>query len=155
MTLQKGAYCPPFVLANQYGELVDIEDYLYYNNIVLYFYPQDETGGCTRQACAFRDQLEDFNSLDAVVLGISRDSVASHRVFSEKYGLNFHILSDPGRKVARMFGVVYPLLPFYPRRVTFVIDRKGKIVNSFEKLGNSPEHLEFARHELEKLNASY
>ncbi|MCE3295804.1 MAG: alkyl hydroperoxide reductase/Thiol specific antioxidant/Mal allergen [Crocinitomicaceae bacterium] len=155
MTLQPGKYCPAFVMENQHGELIDMEDYLHYNNIVLYFYPKDETGGCTRQACAFRDQLEEFNALDAVVLGISPDSVSSHKDFAEKHRLNFHILSDPGRKVARMFGIVYPLIPFFPRRVTFVIDRKGKIVNSFEKLQNSKEHLEFARQELEKLRSSY
>lgn len=151
MTLKKEKNCPLFTLRNQHGELVDIEDYLYYSNIVIYFYPQDETGGCTRQACAFRDQLQDFESLDAVVIGISPDSVASHAEFAEKYKLNFPILSDPGRKTARKFGIVYPLLPFFPRRVTFIIDKKGKIVNSHEKLLDAPSHLEFARRELEQL----
>ncbi|MGV3632591.1 MAG: peroxiredoxin [Bacteroidota bacterium] len=150
MTLRNGKNCPVFQLRNQENELIDLEDYLYHSNIVLYFYPQDETGGCTREACAFRDQLQDFELLDAVVLGISPDSVASHAAFAQKHRLNFHILSDTGRKIARKFGIVYPLLPFFPRRVTFIINKRGQIVNSHEKLLDAPSHLEFARQELKK-----
>ncbi len=151
MTLKKGKNCPVFSLENQHGETVRLEDYLFRHNIVLYFYPQDDTGGCTREACAFRDRLQEFESLGAVVFGISPDSVASHAEFARKHQLNFSILADPGRQVARKFGIVFPLLPIFPRRVTFIVDKQGKIVNSHEKLLDAGSHLAFARKELEGL----
>lgn len=91
-----GSNAPDLTLLSQSGEMVSLRDFLGQKPVVLFFYPKDDTPGCTRQACAFRDEYEDFGNLDAEVIGISSDSVESHRNFADKHNLPFTLLSDEG-----------------------------------------------------------
>lgn len=105
-------------------------------NVVLYFYPKDDTPGCTKEACGFRDAIEKIRKKNAIVLGISRDSVDSHRKFSEKYGLNFPLLSDPDGTVCTKYGVLkeknlYGKKSMGIVRTTFIIDEKGSVAKIF------------------------
>jgi peroxiredoxin Q/BCP len=99
---------------------------------VLFFYPKDFTPGCTAEACAFRDSYEDFTDAGALVVGISSDSEASHRKFANRHRLPFILLSDPNREVRRKFGVKNRLFNLLPGRETFVVDKTGRIVMTFE-----------------------
>ena len=118
--------------------------------VVLYFYPRDDTSGCTAEACAFRDNLPKFGKLDAVVLGISKDSLDSHRAFIKKYGLNFTLLSDEGLKAHRLYGTwkeknMYGKKYWGTERSTFVIDENGIVKKVFRKVkvdGHEKEILE-------------
>src|SRR5918999_702549 len=98
-----GSKAPDFTLLSQSGELVRLKDFLGKKPVVLYFYPKDDTPGCTKEACAFRDSFEEFRRLDAEVLGISSDSVESHRSFAMQHDLPFPLLSDGERKVRRLY----------------------------------------------------
>jgi len=98
MAIQEGKVAPAFTLTNQDGEKVSLKD-LRGTNVILYFYPRDDTPGCTKEACGFRDFNSEIQALDSVILGVSPDSPASHRKFIDKYNLNFDLLSDPDRKV--------------------------------------------------------
>jgi peroxiredoxin Q/BCP len=129
--LEVGYPAPDFTLSDADGQSVSLSDFRG-KKVVLYFYPKDNTPGCTRQACAFAARYEDFKTLDAVVIGVSRDSAASHRRFAEKYALPFIILSDPERVAIDAFGVWvekknYGKVSFGVLRSTFVIDENGKI----------------------------
>ncbi len=152
MSLKTGSKCPLFELKNQDGKLIKIADYLGKENLVIYFYPKDETGGCTAQACEFRDFHDDFASLDARIMGISADSVDSHQNFAKKYKLNFDLLADEDRKVKKMFGVKSFLFDILPTRQTFVVDKRGIVVASYDALLNATYHVEFAKSVLEKLD---
>jgi len=106
---------------------------------VLYFYPQDDTPGCTREACSFRDNLPKFEGLDAVVLGVSKDSLVSHEKFIGKYSLNFTLLSDEGLEAHKLYGIWklknnYGKTYWGTERSTFVIDKKGRIKKVFRKV---------------------
>lgn len=133
--LAVGDAAPLFSLRATTGELVRLAD-LRGKTVVLYFYPKDDTPGCTREACAFRDTRPRFGKSDAVVLGVSRDSVESHQRFTEKYRLNFPLLSDPDAAAAKTYGV-YQQKSLYGRmywgivRTTFVIDGTGRIAAIF------------------------
>ena len=100
-----GSSIPAFTLPDQNGNLFDINSVLGKKNLVIYFYPKDDSPGCTAQACSFRDQFEVFKEADAVIIGISGQSVESHKEFAEKHRLNFTLLSDEGNKVRKQFGV--------------------------------------------------
>ena len=102
--LEVGTKAPDFTLQDQRGEAVSLSDFLR-KKVVLYFYPKDNTPGCTRQACAFGANYAGFQSLNAVVIGVSKDSVASHVKFAEKYNLPFILLADPERKAIEAYGV--------------------------------------------------
>ena len=102
--LEAGMQAPSFALPDQDGRTVRLEDHRG-KKVVLYFYPKDNTPGCTRQACAFAGALAEFKALGAVVIGVSRDSVASHRKFADKYGLPFTLLSDPHLETIQSYGV--------------------------------------------------
>jgi peroxiredoxin Q/BCP len=121
-----GSKAPDFTLPSQSGEMVSLKDFLGEKVVILYFYPKDDTPGCTKEACAFRDEHEEFGKLDAEVIGVSSDSVESHRRFAEKHDLSFTLLSDGGGKVRRMYGVPNTFGVF-PGRVTYVIDEAGVI----------------------------
>ncbi len=133
---QTGDPAPRFALAAPDGRQVDLNDYRGKNDIVLYFYPKDETPGCTREACDFRDAISGFSALGAVILGISGDSAAAHRRFIQKHTLPFTLLSDPDFAVCKAYGV-YKLKQMYGKtfwgieRTTFLIDRDGRIAHSF------------------------
>ena len=129
--LKIGDIAPDFTLLDSEGREHKLSDYLG-RKIVLYFYPKDNTPGCTRQACAFASAYDEFKNRDIVVIGISRDSVASHKKFAEKYSLPFIILSDPDLVAIQAYGVwqekkLYGKTSFGVVRTTFIIDEAGKI----------------------------
>lgn len=135
----EGLHAPQFSLPNENGELVSLEDFKGEKYVVLYFYPKDSTPGCTTQACDFRDASEDFSSLNAVILGVSPDSAASHTKFIEKHGLPFTLLVDEDHQVAEQYGV-WKLKKNFGReymgieRSTFLIDPTGTVVKEWRKV---------------------
>ena len=129
--IEEGEAAPDFTLADDNGRQVKLSD-LRGKPVVLYFYPKDDTPGCTREACAFRDRSEDLKSRGAVVLGVSPDDVASHGRFRDKFSLNFPLLADAGHQVAERYGAwreknMYGKTSMGIQRSTFLIDREGKV----------------------------
>jgi thioredoxin-dependent peroxiredoxin len=124
-----GAKAPDFALPSQSGERVRLGDSLG-RPVVLFFYPKDDTPGCTKEVCAFRDDFEQFGKLHCEVIGVSSDSVESHKGFAEKHDLPFALLSDVGGKVRRLYGVPNTL-GLIPGRVTYVIDERGVVRHVF------------------------
>ena len=110
------------------------QDYVGKKPVVFYFYPKDNTPGCTAQACSFRDQYEDFKDLGAEVIGISSDSITSHQKFTKQYRLPFQLLSDSDRKIRKLFGVSSGMLGLLPGRVTYIVDKKGIITMIFDSI---------------------
>ena len=121
---------------------------------MLYFYPRDETAGCTRQACAFRDEFEEFARLDAEVIGISSDSVASHERFAKRHDLPFTLLSDEGGRVRRLYGVP-STLGLFPGRVTYVIDEGGVVRDVFSSQLGVTRHVEEALKAIREIQGQY
>lgn len=148
--LEVGNTVPVFSLINQNGSKVSLSDYRG-QKVIVYFYPKDHTPGCTRQACAFRDNYEEFKKNNAVVIGISKDDTKSHSSFMNDYELPFILLSDPDFTVANVFGVVAEKSMFGKpylgmNRSTFIIDEYGVIIKVFEKAdpdNNAQEILDF------------
>lgn len=138
MTLEINKPAPEFELSDQNGELHKLSDYRG-KRLVLYFYPKDDTPGCTAEACSFRDNYSVFKQNDIVILGVSADSAESHAKFQEKYQLPFPLLSDPDHKVSEMYGV-WGLKKFMGReyyginRTTFLIDEEGNLVKIYDKV---------------------
>ena len=136
--LTTGMKAPDFTLKNQHGEEVRLSDFLG-KKVVLYFYPKDSTPGCTRQACAFAASYEAFKAQDVVVIGVSKDSVASHVKFAEKYELPFILLSDPERLAIEPYGVwqekkMCGKTCMGVVRTTFIIDENGMIEHVMPKV---------------------
>ena len=136
--LEVGMKAPAFTLPDKDGNLVSLSDFAG-KRVVLYFYPRDNTPGCTRQACAFAGAFEEFQQIGAVVIGISKDSTASHKKFAEKYGLPFLLLSDPELAVIQAYGVwqekkLYGKVSMGVVRSTFVIDESGVIEKVMPKV---------------------
>ena len=136
--LTPGTPAPPFELQSDAGDTVRLAD-LRGKTVVLYFYPKDDTSGCTKEACEFRDRWRDVVKAGAVVLGVSPDGVASHAKFKKKYQLPFPLLADPDHAVAERYGAwgeksMYGRKYFGILRTTFVIDGGGRIVRVFEKV---------------------
>ena len=136
--LETGTIAPAFSLNDKDGKVVSLSDFMG-KKVVLYFYPKDNTPGCTRQACSFAAAYEDFKTLDAVVIGVSKDYEASHRKFAEKYGLPFILLSDPELKAIQAYGVWqekknYGKVSMGVVRSTFIIDEKGLIEKVMPKV---------------------
>ena len=150
--LEAGTKAPLFTLPDKDGNQVSLADFAG-KKVVLYFYPKDNTPGCTRQACAFAAAFEEFKTIDAVVIGVSRDSVASHQKFAEKYELPFIILSDPELEVIKAYDVwqekkMYGKVSFGVVRSTYVIDENGVIEKVMPKVKpdtNAAEILEYLR----------
>jgi peroxiredoxin Q/BCP len=138
-----GSKAPNFTLPSQMGEMVSLQDALGDRPVVLFFYPKDDTPGCTKQACAFRDDYEEFGKLDAEVIGVSSDSVESHRRFAEKHDLSFTLLSDEGGKVRKLYGVSNTF-GIFPGRVTYVIDEAGVVRCVFSSQIGAVKHVEGA-----------
>ena len=143
-----GTNAPEFELLDQNGQARRLSDYRG-RRVILYFYSKDMTSGCTKQACAFGELYPQFREKGAVVLGVSKDSVASHKRFEEKYGLPFPLLSDPERNVIRAYDVWkekmnYGKLTMGVVRTTYLIDENGIIVRAFDKVkaaDNPPQML--------------
>ena len=145
--LEVGKKAPDFTLPDQNGDLHSLSEYKG-KKIILYFYPKDNTPGCTKQACGFAERYPQFIEKGAVVLGISKDSVASHKKFEEKYGLPFTLLSDPERKVIQAYDVWkekmnYGKVSMGVVRTTYLIDESGKIAKAFDKVKatDNPEQM--------------
>jgi thioredoxin-dependent peroxiredoxin len=147
--LGPGSVAPDFSLPSSTGKVVSLHG-LRGKKVVLYFYPADDTPGCTKEACSFRDNMPDFQKLDAVVLGVSKDPIDSHQAFIKKYGLNFTLLSDEDLTVHRLYDTwreknMYGKKFMGTERSTFVIDEKGRIARVFRKVrvdGHEKEVLE-------------
>jgi peroxiredoxin Q/BCP len=148
--LSIGDFAPDFVLKNQHGQIVKFSDFRANQAVVLYFYPKDDTPGCTAEAKCFRDAYEQFLELNALVIGISSDSPETHMKFAEKHKLPFTLLSDSLGRVRKMFGVPNTLLVL-PGRTTFIIDKTGIIRHMFSSQINVHKHIEEAIRILQKL----
>ena len=127
MAIQVGDKCPAFVLPNQHGQLINIDELIGQRILIIYFYPKDHTPGCTKEACMFRDNYQEFADLGCEVIGISSDSVKTHQSFSDTHQLNFDLLADEKGQVRKLFGVPGNLFGFIPGRVTYIIDKKGVV----------------------------
>jgi peroxiredoxin Q/BCP len=138
-----GDQAPHFTLPNASGNPVNLADFIGTQPVVLYFYPKDDTPGCTTESCAFRDSYEQFKDLGAEVIGISSDSPNSHQQFAQKYHLPFILLSDTENKVRSLYGVP-PTLFVIPGRVTYIIDRSGIVRHIFDSQFNFNAHVEEA-----------
>ncbi len=139
-----GAKVPEFTLPDQDGNEFSIKDVVGKKNLVYYFYPKDFTGGCTKEACTFRDDFKDFVEADAIVIGISSQSVESHKAFAEKYNLPFTLLADTNNTVRKLFHVQTNEYGHIPGRVSFVVDKKGMIISTFNSLTQPKKHVEEA-----------
>ncbi|WP_152560755.1 thioredoxin-dependent thiol peroxidase [Thermus caliditerrae] len=155
--MEAGSLAPDFALPDQDGRLHRLADYRG-RWVVLYFYPKDDTPGCTKEACGFRDRMGDLQDLGAVVLGVSADGVESHKRFAEKYGLNFPLLADPERQAILAYGA-WGKKNLYGKeyegvlRQTFLIDPEGRIAKVWRKV--SPEgHAEEVAEALRALRGS-
>lgn len=150
--VEVGAAAPAFTLKNAEGGKVKLSDFKG-KLVILYFYPKDDTPGCTTEACNFRDASADFAAHDAVVLGVSPDDVESHAKFRDKFQLNFSLLADPDHTVAEKYGAwreknMYGKKSMGIQRSTFLIDRKGKVVRVWPRVkveGHDAEVLEALR----------
>jgi peroxiredoxin Q/BCP len=152
MKVNVGDTTPDFTLTSQKGESVTLSQFRGKKNVVLYFYPKDETPGCTREACTFRDSYELFTDLGAEVVGVSADTVESHKAFAEHHNLPFTLLSDLDNEVRKRYGAT-STLGIIPGRVTFVIDKKGVVRHVFSSQLQPEKHIEEAREVLRKLDA--
>ena len=147
--IKVGDKVPTFILKDQNGNDFNIENYIGKQNLVIYFYPKDDTPGCTKEACKFRDEFEDFADLNALVIGISSDSVESHKNFENKYKLPFILLADINKKVRTLFGVPKSM-GFIPGRVTYVINKSGEVIYVFNSISKAEKHVEEAKRILQE-----
>ena len=150
--IRAGDKAPDFTLPSQSGEQVRLYDRLGERVVVLYFYPRDDTRGCTAEACAFRDSFEAFTDAGAEVIGVSSDSVDRHAAFAGKHKLPFTLLSDQGGQVRKSYGVP-AVLGMVPGRVTYVIDREGTVRHSFNSMTNIGQHISDALRIVRELQA--
>jgi peroxiredoxin Q/BCP len=141
--VEVGDTAPDFSLPSQSGETVQLKSLLGSNEVVLYFYPKDNTPGCTAEAKAFRDSYEVFKRMGAEVVGVSSDSVDSHKGFAAKCDVPFILLSDEGGRVRKLYGVPSSL-GLLPGRVTYVIDTDGVVRHVFNSQLNPAKHVEQA-----------
>jgi peroxiredoxin Q/BCP len=150
-TLKVGDTAPELKLKDQHGNLIFLRDFAKKKWVVLYFYPKDDTPGCTKEACQLRDQSKQLEPFNVQVLGVSVDSIESHDKFARKFNLSFPLLADPTKKVTKAYGA----LAFYrlARRITFIIDPEGKIRHIFSKV-NPTSHVDEIVEALKQLQAS-
>jgi Peroxiredoxin len=152
MPVSVGDTAPDFTLPSQSGESVTLKDFIGQKSVVLYFYPKDDTPGCTTEACAFRDSYEVFKDAGAEVIGVSDDSPDSHQKFAAKHRLPFILLSDSGKQLRKLYGVP-STLGLLPGRVTYVIDKTGVVRHIFNSQLNFKGHIEESLKTLQELQA--
>ncbi|MGK7921467.1 MAG: peroxiredoxin [Trichodesmium sp.] len=152
MVVKVGDKAPDFTLPSQDGTPVSLSDFRGQKNVVVYFYPKDDTPGCTKEACAFRDQYQVFTDNGTEVIGISGDSQGSHKQFTTKYNLPFTLLSDSSNKVRQLYGVPATLW-ILPGRVTYVIDKEGIIRHIFDSMLDFDAHVAEALKTLKAITA--
>lgn len=140
MALKIGDKLPDFSAKDTNGTIFNSKDYVGKQTLVIYFYPKDDTPGCTIQACSFRDSYQDFKDLGAEVIGISSDSVQSHVKFKSKFNLPFILLSDNDKRLRKLFGVAKDYLGLIDGRTTYVIDKSGIIKLIFDST-NAKNHI--------------
>ncbi len=143
MAIGVGDKAPDFQLSDQAGRKVSLADFRGQKAVVLYFYPKDETPGCTKEACSFRDSYEDFTKAGAEVIGVSGDSVDKHKSFAEHHRLPFTLLADDGNKLRKAYGVPATLW-ILPGRVTYVIDKQGVVRHVFDSQLQATKHIDEA-----------
>ncbi|MBD2417873.1 peroxiredoxin [Anabaena cylindrica FACHB-243] len=152
MAIKVGDQAPDFSLPAQNGSTVSLRDFRGQQAVVLYFYPKDDTPGCTMESCAFRDQYEVFKGVGAEVIGVSGDSSESHQKFAAKHNLPFTLLSDQGDQVRKLYGAT-TAFGFIPGRVTYVIDQQGIVQYVFDSMLNFKGHVEETLKTLQQLAA--
>lgn len=151
MAIKVGDRAPDFTLKSQSGESVTLSRFRWQKAVVLYFYPKDDTPGCTTESCTFRDSFQDFQSLGAEVIGVSSDSPDSHQKFASRYSLPFTLVSDVDSSVRKAYGVP-ATLGLLPGRVTYVIDKDGTVRHVFNSQFNPKKHVDEALTVLKTLN---
>ena len=150
--IQVGDKAPDFTLPSQSGDEVRLFDRLGERVVVLYFYPKDNTSGCTAEACAFRDSYETFTDVGAEVIGVSSDSADKHAAFAGQHNLPFTLVADKGGQVRKSYGVP-SVLGVIPGRVTYVIDRTGTVRHVFSSMTNIGQHVNDALEMVRQLQA--
>jgi peroxiredoxin Q/BCP len=150
MELKVGDTIPNFTAKDTNGTDFDSATVVGHKPLVIYFYPKDNTPGCTAQACSFRDQYEDFKDLGAEVIGISSDSVGSHQKFAKQFKLPFILLSDSDKKIRKLFGVPTGMFGLLPGRVTYVTDKNGVVQMIFDSM-LATKHIPKALEAIKKL----
>ncbi|MEM6253370.1 MAG: peroxiredoxin [Cyanobacteria bacterium P01_D01_bin.156] len=143
MAIKVGDKAPDFTLQAQTGESITLSSFQGQKAVVLYFYPKDDTPGCTTESCTFRDRFQDFQDVGAEVIGISSDSTDSHQKFASKYSLPFTLVSDTNSSVRKQYGVP-ATLGLLPGRVTYVIDKEGTVRHMFNSQFNPKKHIDEA-----------
>ncbi len=149
--IEIGSNIPAFTIKDQNGNPFDINSVIGKKNLVIYFYPKDDSPGCTKEACYFRDRFEVFNEVDALIIGISGQSVESHKKFAEKYRLTYTLLSDKGNKVRKLFGVPTNFFGLLPGRVTYIVDKTGKVIYIFDSQVQATKHVDEALRVLKEI----
>ncbi|MBX9569720.1 MAG: peroxiredoxin [Candidatus Obscuribacterales bacterium] len=150
--LQVNDRAPDVSLPNQHGKTISLSEYRGKKVVVLYFYPKDDTPVCTAESCSFRDSYDAFKELGAEVIGVSNDSVESHKKFADKHRLQFHLLADTSGMARKAFGVPTSM-KILPGRVTYVIDKDGVIRYVFNSMSDGPKHVTEAMKIVKDLNA--
>ncbi len=145
-----GDRAPDFTLQSQTGENVTLSSFFGKNNVVLYFYPEDESPGCTKEACSFRDNYEYFKDLGAEVIGVNAGSTESHKRFASNHNLPFILLSDKGNEVRKQYGVP-STLGIIPGRVTYIMDKQGVVRHIFSSQSHPEKHITEALEVLKNL----
>lgn len=143
-SIKIGDKCPLFTLKNQENKEIAIESYIGNKNLVIYFYPKDDTPGCTKEACSFRDAYADFLDLGCDVFGISSDDETTHLKFAQTHKLPFNLLADTNKLVRKQFGVPSNLFGLIPGRVTYVIDKTGVVRGIFNSQTDAVGHISAA-----------
>lgn len=151
MVLKAGEKAPDFEAVSDDGSVVKLSEVLKEREVILYFYPKDETPGCTAEACSFRDEWESIREMNAEVLGVSSDSTESHKKFKEHHNLQFTLLSDPKKEIRVKYDVKGSIMP---PRTTFVISKDGTIAHVFNSQINAKRHVKEAIGALQKIRAA-
>lgn len=139
--IEVGSQLPEFTLKDDKGEDYSPSQWIGEKYLVIYFYPKDDTPGCTKESCSFRDNKAEFDELDAVIIGISADGEKSHKKFKEKYNLTYTLLSDTDKVARKLFGVPTTLLGLIPGRVTYIFAKDGKCIEVINSQTNPEKHI--------------
>jgi peroxiredoxin Q/BCP len=142
--IQIGDKCPDFQLPDAIGKMIRISEFIGKKKLVIYFYPKDDTPGCTKEACSFRDSYEDFKNFDCEVIGISSDDEQKHAAFASRHKLPFILLSDKDKVARKLFGVSGNLFGLIPGRVTYIIGLDGIVKGIYNSQTNPLGHIEKA-----------